>query len=110
MVFFKNYSMDPAMRQNFGDAHGQIFQVIRDAVIHTNTNTNTKSEKLRNLLVRYQKSELPPTLNNKYPPAPQSPYSLPVVLWEGLEGENPKNGKHFIHTKVEYPFKCMIFR
>ena len=25
MVFFKNYFMDPAMRQNFGDAHGQIF-------------------------------------------------------------------------------------
>ena len=25
--------MDPAMRQNFGDAHGQIFQVIRDAVV-----------------------------------------------------------------------------
>ena len=27
--------MDPAMRQNFGDAHGQIFQVIRDAVIRS---------------------------------------------------------------------------
>ena len=24
MVFFKNYFMDPAMRQNFGDAYGQI--------------------------------------------------------------------------------------
>ena len=29
--------MDPAMRQNFGDAHGQIFQVIREAVISATT-------------------------------------------------------------------------
>ena len=34
--------------------------------------TQIETQKLRNLLVRYQKSELSPTLNNKYPPAPSS--------------------------------------